>query len=98
MSAHVEAGDRWLWLEEVQGDAALAWVRERNAESRQRLESWPGFEATRRGIRAVLDAQDRIPAVVRRGAFLYNFWQDAAQPRGLWRRCTLDEYRRPQPA
>ena len=99
MSTQGETGDdRWLWLEEVQGDAALAWVRERNAESRQRLEAWPGFEDTRRGIRAVLDAQDRIPMVVRRGAFVYNFWQDATQPRGLWRCCTLDGYRRPQPA
>ncbi len=96
--AHDEDAERWLWLEEVQGEQALAWVRERNAESRQRLEAWPGFAATRQSIRAVLDAQDRIPMVVRRGAFLYNFWQDAAQPRGLWRRCTLDEYRKPQPA
>jgi prolyl oligopeptidase len=90
--------DRWLWLEEVQGEAALAWVRERSAESRARLEAWPAFADTRRRILDVLDAQDRIPAVVRRRAHLYNFWQDAAQPRGLWRRCTLDEYRKPAPA
>ena len=98
MTPHDDDNDRWLWLEDVQGAQSLAWVRERNAESRQRLEAWPGFERTRSGIRAVLDAHDRIPAVTRRGAHLYNFWQDAAQPRGLWRRCTLDEYRRPQPA
>ena len=90
--------DPWLWLEQVHGEQALQWVRERNAESRQRLEAWPGFADTRRQIRAVLDAQDRIPAVVRRGDHLYNFWQDAAQPRGVWRRCTLEQYRQPQPA
>ncbi len=90
--------DPWLWLEEVQGEKALAWVRERNAESRRRLEAWPDFDDTRRSILAVLDARDRIPGVVRRGAYLYNFWQDAAQPRGVWRRCTLDEYRKPEPA
>jgi prolyl oligopeptidase len=90
--------DPWLWLEEVQGDKALAWVRERNAETRQRLEAWPGFADTRRRILDVLDSRDRIPAIARRGGFVYNFWQDAEHPRGLWRRTTLDDYRQPQPA
>jgi prolyl oligopeptidase len=90
--------DPWLWLEEVQGDQALAWVRERNAETRQRLEAWPGFADTRQRILDVLDSRDRIPAIARRGRFVYNFWQDAEHPRGLWRRTTLDDYRQPQPA
>jgi prolyl oligopeptidase len=90
--------DPWLWLEEVQGERALAWVREHNAETRQRLEAWPGFADTRRRILDVLDSRDRIPAIARRGAFAYNFWQDAEHPRGLWRRTTLDDYRQPQPA
>ncbi len=46
----------------------------------------------------MLDSRDRIPAVHRIGPWLYNLWQDAAQPRGLWRRTTLADYRRPQPA
>jgi prolyl oligopeptidase len=91
------AADPHLWLEEVQGDAALAWVRERNARARQELEAQPGFHAMRTRIRAVLDARDRIPAVTRRGDWLYNFWQDADNPRGLWRRTTLDQYRRDAP-
>ena len=63
--------------------------------TRARLEAWPGFEATRRRILDVLDSRDRIPAIVRRGDFVYNLWQDAEHPRGLWRRTTLDEYRKP---
>jgi len=90
--------DPWLWLEEVQGDKALAWVREHNARTRQQLEAWPGFADTRQRILDVLDSRDRIPAIARRGGFVYNFWQDAEHPRGLWRRCTLDDYRQPQPA
>ncbi|MCW5638720.1 MAG: S9 family peptidase [Rubrivivax sp.] len=90
--------DPWLWLEEVESERALAWVRARNAESRARIEAWPPFEATRARTRQILDAADRIPAVQRRGGHLYNFWQDAANPRGLWRRTTLAEFRRPQPA
>lgn len=29
---------------------------------------------------AILDTDDRIPFVRRRGEFLYNFWRDAAIP------------------
>jgi len=90
--------DPWLWLEEVQGEKALDWVRELNARTRQRLEAWPGFAATRERILQVLDSRDRIPAIARRGDFVYNFWQDADNPRGLWRRTTLAEYRKSAPA
>ena len=76
----------------------MAWVRERNAASRAQLQAWPGFEATRTQLRAILDSRDRIPGVSRRGDFLYNFWQDAANPRGLLRRTTLAEYRKREPA
>jgi len=41
----------------------------------------------------VLDTDSRIPYVRRRGDYLYNFWRDATNPRGLWRRTTLQSYR-----
>ncbi|OLR95213.1 prolyl oligopeptidase family serine peptidase [Actinokineospora bangkokensis] len=85
--------DPHLWLEDVTGDDALAWVRERNAGSVAALTGGARFEAIRAGVREVLDADDRIPYPRRRGEFLYNFWQDAANPKGLWRRTTLEEYR-----
>ncbi len=90
--------DPYLWLEEVHGERALAWVRERNAQTQRLLEARPDFASTREQVRAVLDSKERIPHVRRRGAKLYNFWQDDAHPRGLWRRTTLDEYRRAEPA
>jgi prolyl oligopeptidase len=96
--ARDDTADPWLWLEDVQGERALDWVRARNAESRARVEAWPAFGATRARVREILDASDRIPTVVRRGEHLYNLWQDAANPRGLWRRTTLAEYRKAEPA
>src|SRR5699024_11093021 len=48
-------------------------------------------------ILEILDAKDRIPGVVKRGEFLYNFWTDAEHERGLWRRTTLDSYRTDEP-
>ena len=89
--------DPYLWLEDVTGDEALAWVQERNAESLGVLAEGERFTALRDGLRAVLDSDDRIPYTRRRGNRLYNFWQDAEHPRGLWRRTTLEDYRTGDP-
>ena len=95
---NLETQDPYLWLEDVLGEGALGWVRERNAESEGLLQAEPGFEALRSSIREVLDSKEQIPYVTRRGDWFYNLWRDAANPRGLWRRATLAEYRKPQPA
>ena len=86
-----------LWLEEVQGDKALAWVRERNAVSTALLQAQPLFADNRAKVLDVLNNRDQIPRVTRRGDYLYNFWRDAKNPRGLWRRTHLEEYRKVQP-
>lgn len=86
-----------LWLEEVIGDRALEWVRARNAESVASLADNERFAALQVEIREVLDADDRIPYVTRRGELLYNFWQDEQHPRGIWRRTKPASYREPQP-
>ncbi|MBT2471734.1 S9 family peptidase [Streptomyces sp. ISL-66] len=91
-------GDPGLWLEDLHGEEALAWVRERNAETAERLTTAPGFAALAAELREVLDDEGRIPYVRRRGKHLYNFWQDAAHVRGVWRRTGLEEYRRDRPA
>ena len=89
--------DPYRWLEEVTGAAALDWVRDPNAATIAALASGPRFASLQAQAREVLDADDRIPFVRRRGEYLYNFWQDAANPKGLWRRTTLAEYRRDRP-
>ena len=98
ITADAATTDPYLWLEEVQGDRALAWVRERNRESEAALMTRPGFEQRRLSIREVLDSREQIPYVSRQGAWFYNLWRDASNPRGLWRRTTLDEYRKASPA
>jgi prolyl oligopeptidase len=92
------ADDPFLWLEDVQGDRALAWVRERNAQSEAAIESLPGHAERVARIRAILDSREQIPYVGHRGGLLYNFWRDQDHPRGLWRRTTLAEFRKPEPA
>jgi prolyl oligopeptidase len=93
-----DTSDPYLWLEDVLGERALAWVRERNAHCEALLQSQPGYAALESSLREVLDSRDQIPYVNRRGNWLYNLWRDGAHPRGLWRRTTLDEYRKAQPA
>jgi prolyl oligopeptidase len=92
------AVDPYLWLEDVQGERALAWVKARNAETEAELQARPGFDKLRSDIRDVLDSKEQIPYVQRRGDFFYNLWKDASNPRGLWRRTSLAEYKKPAPA
>ena len=91
-----ELSDPYLWLEDITGDDALEWVRGRNEPTLAEL-CGEEFETMRAEALEVLDTDARIPYVRRRGDHLYNFWRDAANPRGLWRRTTLDSYRSESP-
>lgn len=88
--------DPYLWLEEVDGPAAVVWVAARNAETRARFEG-PRLSADQDALAAIMDRPDNIPFVTRRGGVLYNFWQDAAHVRGLWRRTSLAAFRTEAP-
>lgn len=88
--------DPHAWLEDVGGDAQLAWVRERNAVSEQAL-GGAAHETLRAELQSILDSKERIPYVSRHGDHLYNFWRDAGHERGIWRRTTLLEYRKAAP-
>jgi len=74
----------------------LDWVRAQNEPTLAEL-GGAQFERMRTEALEVLDTDARIPYVRRRGEYLYNFWRDAANPRGLWRRTTLDSYRTDSP-
>jgi prolyl oligopeptidase len=96
--AHAADEDPYLWLEDVEGARSMQWVKEQNAVTQPLLESKPGFKALQERMLTVLTSRDRIPMVTKRGPWLYNFWQDAEHPRGILRRATMDEYRKPAPA
>ncbi len=83
--------DPYLWLENIDGEDALNWVRERN-DATVAAFSGDDFRRMQADALEVLDTDTRIPYVRRRGQYLYNFWRDAANPRGLWRRTTLASY------
>jgi prolyl oligopeptidase len=86
-----------LWLEDVMGEKAIAWVKEQNAKSQKEIEAHPQFGMIRDKVLEVVNSRERIPFVQKRGNFYYNFWQDRNNVRGVWRRTTLDEYKKPEP-
>ncbi|MFO0422255.1 MAG: S9 family peptidase, partial [Planctomycetia bacterium] len=96
--AHADDTDPYLWLEDVGGEKPLAWVRERNAESVAALGAGTSFASLEQRLLSILDSKAKIPYVAQIGGRFYNFWRDAAHPKGLWRRTTLAEYRKPEPA
>jgi prolyl oligopeptidase len=89
--------DPYLWLEDVEGTKPLEWVEAQNKVSLAELTAAPGYQALYDRLLAINDSRARIPAVVKRGAFYYNFWQDKTNPRGLWRRTTPEDYRNDNP-
>ena len=80
------------------------WARSRwhgsRSETPRAWASWLGpseFRTLEHRILEILDSDARIPAIQKIGPYYYNFWRDARNPRGLWRRTTLDEYRKAKP-
>jgi len=88
--------DPWLWLEEVEGERASAWVERQNARTLAAF-GGPQVETDATTLAAILDRPDKIPFVGRRAGWFYNFWTDAAHPRGLWRRTTPESFRSDTP-
>ncbi|MBR0690954.1 S9 family peptidase [Bradyrhizobium manausense] len=89
--------DPWLWLEEVEGARALDFVERQNILTLDKF-GGPAFERDRDLLAAIYDRPDNIPYASRSGGLLYNTWKDADHPRGLWRRTTLDEFRKAEPS
>lgn len=90
--------DPYLWLEDIDGERAMAWVAQHNKRTIERLQQVPQFAPIQARFLEIYDSAERIPYVGLRGDYLYNFWQDAKNPRGVWRRTSLAQYRKDEPA
>jgi prolyl oligopeptidase len=89
--------DPYLWLEDVHGEKPLAWVRQQNERSLGVLKADPRYRSNYASILEVLDASDRIPYGILDHQYVFNFWQDAQHPKGLWRRTTIADYANVEP-
>jgi len=89
--------DTRLWLEEVEGEAALDWVRQHNARTQAAYAESDTFGKTEARMLAAFDSDDKIPGVTEQAGLLYNFWKDGEHPRGVWRRTTWESYKTDSP-
>ncbi|MCB9684664.1 MAG: S9 family peptidase [Alphaproteobacteria bacterium] len=90
--ADAGAADPYLWLEEVQGKKALAWVAKQDKRSQKLLGKVDGFEALRDRVLETLTSDDRIAWPSQMGDRWTNFWQDGEHVQGIWRRTTREAY------
>jgi prolyl oligopeptidase len=84
--------DPYLWLEEVEGEKALAWVKAHDDAKMDEFQADTNFARIRERSLEILNAEDRIPYVTHRGGYVYNFWQNEEHVRGIIRRTTLNDY------
>jgi len=95
--AAAQTSDPYLWLEKVDSQRALNWVRQQDAASLKRLESDPNYKPFYNTALKLAEAKDRIPEPSLIGGQVYNFWQDASHVQGIWRRTSLTDYRTATP-
>src|ERR1700722_12502404 len=92
---HSATTDPYAWLEDIHGAKPLAWVKDQNRKSLAVLKAEPRYQKNYQNILDVLDAPDRIPSGSLDHGFVYNFWQDAKNPKGIWRRTSIADYANP---
>ncbi len=97
MNANAAEADPFLWLEEIEGEEALDWVRAQNAKSLGVLEADPRFKDLHEEALSVLTSDARLPLGAIHHGQIYNFWQDDVQVRGVWRRASVESYRSGKP-
>ncbi len=90
--------DPFLWLEEVHGERATAWVQAENAKTTGVLESDPHYQTFYAEAQKIAESHDRIPFPTSIGGELYNFWRDQTHVRGIWRRTSPQSYATAKPA
>jgi prolyl oligopeptidase len=97
-AAHTSTSDPNLWLEDVDGQRSMDWVRAENARSLPVLENDRRYPALLQAALQVAQNRDRLPLGGIQHGYLYNFWQDESHVRGIWRRATVASYAAGNPA
>ncbi len=81
-----------LWLEQVEGEKSLSWVNEQNEKTLSKFTKTKRYKKINEQALAILQAEDKIPYVRIAGDYLYNFWQDNKNVRGIIRRTNFKSY------
>jgi prolyl oligopeptidase len=91
-SAALAADDPYLWLEDVQDEKALDWVRGQNASTFEELRENDVYKRLYEEAYAIMTSDARITEGSIEGNQFFNFWQDEVHVRGILRRTSLDDF------
>lgn len=85
--------DKHQWLEDVEGEKQLEWVKAQNKITAERIQNQEGFQALKQQYLDDLNDDEKIdyPRIV--GDYVYNFWKDENHVRGIWRRTSIQDYK-----
>ena len=97
-TAAKDAPDPRAYMDEIEGDKALAWVHAHNDATLAKLSADPRFAQNQTDMLKIVEATDRIavPGFARKN-HVDNFWQDAQHKQGIWRRTTWVSYQTATP-
>jgi prolyl oligopeptidase len=84
--------DPFIWLEDVDSQKSLEWVNKKNDYSLGVLKSQKDYQSIYSKNLEIYNSTDRIADPAIYGDFVYNFWQDKNNPRGIWRRTAIKSY------
>ncbi len=84
--------DPYLWLENVDAEKSLDWVKQWNEKSLKVLTSQPDYQKIYEKNLEIYNSEERIAAPSIYGNYIYNFWQDQDHERGIWRRTSRESY------
>lgn len=84
--------DPFLWLEKIESQKSMDWVKAQDSITVKALKQYPEFENIYKKNLEIYNSKERIadPQIV--GKFIYNFWQDSLNERGIWRRTLFTDY------
>jgi prolyl oligopeptidase len=103
-STATQIEDPYTWLEDVESEESLDFAKSANEKCLKALgDPTKSDSKTYHRVLDVLESNDRIPYATKFGVdendvpIVYNFWQDSKNPKGLWRKTTLESYCTPDP-
>ena len=84
--------DKYQWLEDIDGKKSLEFVNAQNKASIEKLRKEKAYSSIYKKSLEIFNSADKIAYPEIKGSYVYNFWQDKINERGIWRRCLLTNY------
>ncbi len=93
-SVYAHSDDPYLWLEEVESPQSMHFVRQFNSHVKRELASTKLFREISNEFMAIANAKDKLVYPSLKGEYVYDYFTDAKNPRGIWRRMTHKEFQK----